>query len=61
MDILTFLVTLALIGFVLWVVVTYVPMPEPYKRVLVVLVVLLVVLWVVRMLAPGFLVFPRTP
>ena len=60
MDVLTLLITLAVIGFLLWIIVTYVPMPQPYQRVLVILVVLLVVLWFIRMIAPGFLVLPRT-
>ena len=59
MDILGILVTLAIVGFLLWIIVTYVPMPQPFQRVLIALIVLLVVIWVLRMLAPGFLVFPR--
>ena len=61
MDVLALLVSLAVIGFALWVIVTLVPMPEPYRRILVGLVVLIVLVWFLRMLSPGFLVFPRTP
>jgi len=57
MDLLTLIVTLVVIGFVLWVLVTYVPMPPLYKQVLIVIVVLLVVLWLVR--ATGLFVSPR--
>lgn len=32
----------------MWLVITYVPMPEPFKKALVVLVVLLLLLWIVR-------------
>jgi hypothetical protein len=49
MDILTLIVTLVVIGFVLWLLTTYVPMPEPYKRALIVIVVLLVIIWAVRL------------
>jgi hypothetical protein len=49
MDILTFIVVLVVIGFVLWLLTTYVPMPEPYKRAVIVIVVLLIVIWAVRL------------
>jgi hypothetical protein len=48
MILISLIVTLALIGFVLWLVVTYIPMPEPYKRALVVIVVLVIVLYLAR-------------
>jgi hypothetical protein len=50
MDVLTLIVTLVVIGFVLWLLTTYVPMPGAYKQVLVGIVILLVVLWLVRIL-----------
>jgi hypothetical protein len=50
MDLITLIVTLVVVGFVLWLLTTYVPMPEPYKRALIVIVVLLIVLWLVRAL-----------
>jgi hypothetical protein len=49
MDILTFIVVLVVVGFVLWLLTTYVPMPEPYKRAVIVIVVLLIVIWAVRL------------
>ena len=53
MDLLMLIVVLAVIGFALWLVVTYVPMPTPFKQGLVVLVVLLLVVWLVRLLLGG--------
>ena len=53
LGIVTLLVILAVIGFVLWCIVTYVPMPEPFKRALVVIAVLALLLWVVRMFVVG--------
>lgn len=50
MDLITLIVVLAFVGFVTWILVTYVPMPPPFKQVLVGIVILLVVLWVVRIL-----------
>ena len=44
------ILSLALVGFLLWLIVTYVPMPEPYRRLVVVVVVVLIVLWLLRLL-----------
>lgn len=44
------ILTLALVGFVLWLVITYIPMPDPYKKVLVVVVVILLVIYLFRVL-----------
>jgi ABC-type branched-subunit amino acid transport system permease subunit len=50
MDILTLIVTLVVIGFVTWLLTTYVPMPPAYKQVLLGIVILLVVIWLLRIL-----------
>lgn len=39
------LVVLVVVGFVLWLILTYVPMPEPFKKVIVAVVVLFLALW----------------
>jgi hypothetical protein len=39
---------LAVIGFILYLIVTYIPMPPPIKQVIIVLVVILVILWLCR-------------
>jgi hypothetical protein len=57
MDLITLIVTLVVIGFVLWILVTYVPMPDPYRKVLIAIVILLVVLWLLRV--TGLFVSPR--
>ena len=44
------ILSLALIGFLLWLIVTYVPMPEPYRRLVIVVVVILIVVWLLRLL-----------
>jgi hypothetical protein len=59
MDLLSLLFTLAVVGFLLWIIVTYVPMPDAYRRAVIVLVVLLLVIWFVRIVAPGLFVVPR--
>ena len=48
--ILTFIVILAVIGLVLWFVVTYIPMPELYRRIVIAVVSLLVLVWGIRWL-----------
>lgn len=43
------ILTLAVIGFVTWLIVTYIPMPDLFKKLIVVVVVILVVLYLLRM------------
>ena len=50
MDIITFIIVLALVGLLLWLVVTYVPMPQPYRTAVIVLVVILIIVWALRVL-----------
>jgi len=57
-DLISLVLTLALVGFVLWLVVTYVPMPEPYRKAVIVLVVIVLVVWLIRALGIGGLVVP---
>lgn len=53
MDLLTLVIVLALVGFIVWLVVTYIPMPPPFKQVIIVIVVIVLVLWLVRALVGG--------
>ena len=53
MDLLSLIVTFAVIGFYLYLVLTYIPMPDPMKQALIVLVVLVLVVWVARTLLGG--------
>lgn len=48
MSVLNLLVTLAVVGFLLWLVNTYLPMDRKIKNILNVVVVILVVLWILR-------------
>ncbi len=45
----TLILTIALLGFLVWLVITYIPMPEIFKKAIVVLVVILIVLYLVRL------------
>ena len=42
--------SLALLGFLVWVLITYVPMPELIKRLILLVVVVVVVLWLLGLL-----------
>ena len=53
MDILNVLVLLVVVGVVLWLVQTYIPMPPAIKTVITVVVVLLVCVWLLRLVGIG--------
>ena len=48
MSLISLIVSLAVVGFLLWLVLTYIPMPEPFKMVILVIVVLVLVLWLLQ-------------
>jgi hypothetical protein len=48
MSLISVIVAIVVIGFLLWLVETYVPMPVPIKRVLEAVVVLVLVLWLLQ-------------
>ena len=41
------LLILALIGFIVYLVITYIPMPEPFKQVIIVACVILIILYLI--------------
>lgn len=45
--------TLALVGFLLWLVLTYVPMPDPFKKAIIAIVVVVLVLYLLRLFGIG--------
>jgi len=54
MPIIQILVVLAVIGFLLWLVNTYVPMAPPIKKIINVVVIVLLVLWLLGIFFPGW-------
>ena len=54
------ILTLALVGFILWAVINYIPMPQPFRTGIVVLVVVLVVIYLVQLFGLD-LPLPRRP
>ena len=45
MGLIQIVIVLAVVGFLLWLVMTYIPMPDPFKKIIMVVVVIFVVLW----------------
>lgn len=52
-QILTLVVVLAVFGFAVYLVITYIPMPKPVQQAIIVIVVLLLLLWLARALLTG--------
>lgn len=48
MDLISLIIVLAVVGFVLWLVITYIPMPQPVKTVIIAIAVLILVIWLLR-------------
>jgi hypothetical protein len=58
LELVTLIVVLAILGFCVWLVVTYVPMPDPFRKAIIVIVVLVLLLWIVRALVTGGALLP---
>lgn len=50
-SILRVILLIALIGFVVYLIITYIPMPEIFKQVLMVAVAVLLILWIISLVA----------
>lgn len=55
---LSLIITLALIGFVTYLITTYIPMPQIFKTGILVIVALFVILWLIRILGISDLPVP---
>ena len=40
--------TIALVGLVVWLITTYIPMPAPFKNIIIAIVVILLILWLIQ-------------
>ncbi len=49
MDLIQLILILAVLGFIAWLVITYVPMPQPIKTVVIVIMVIVLVLFLLRL------------
>jgi uncharacterized membrane protein len=52
-QLLTLLIVVAILGFAIWVVITYIPMPQPMKTAIVVFAILIMLLWFVQYVLGG--------
>jgi hypothetical protein len=50
MSLITLIIVLAVVGFAVWLLTTYVPMPRPIRLAIIAIVVLVLVVWVLRAL-----------
>ncbi len=53
MDLISIIVVLVVVGVILWLVQTYIPMPAPIKTVITVVVVLFLCIWLLRLFGIG--------
>jgi predicted membrane channel-forming protein YqfA (hemolysin III family) len=53
------ILTLAVLGFVVWLIQTYVPMPAPFKTVIYVVVALVLILYLLSVFGIGDIPLPR--
>ena len=59
MGLIELLVVLAVIGFLSWLLITYVPMPQPIRMAMIVVATLVVILLVLRAFGIGDIPLPR--
>jgi len=52
MPIIQVIVIIAVIGFLMWAINTYLPMADPYKKILNILVIILVAFWIISLILP---------
>ena len=53
MDLIMLVLVIALVGFAIWAITTYIPMPPIFKTAIVVLTVIVLVLWLLKRLGAG--------
>lgn len=50
MPLISLILMLAIVGFLLWLIITYIPMPDPFKKVIIVIVVIVLVVYLLQLL-----------
>ena len=50
MPLLNLILVLAVFGFIVWLVVNYIPMPEPFHKVIIAVVSIVLILWLLQTL-----------
>ena len=56
---LSLILTLALVGFIVYLITTYIPMPQIFKTGILVVVAILVIIWLMQVLGVGDLPVPH--
>lgn len=54
MAIISILITLIVVGVLLWLIETYIPMDDGIRKIIRAVVIILVVLWLLNLFMPGF-------
>jgi len=49
MNLISLILLLAVIGFILWLITTYIPMPEPFKKVIIVVIVIVLIIYMLQL------------
>ncbi len=58
-DLISIIITVAVLCLVWWLVTTYIPMPEPIRRVVTVICVLVLIVWLLQFAGLGRVVWTR--
>ncbi len=53
------ILVLALVGFLVYMIITYIPMPQPFKTAIIVIVVVMLILYVMRVLGIADVPVPK--
>ena len=53
MGLIELILILAVVGFILWLITSYIPMPAPFKTVIIVIVVIVLCIWLLRIAGIG--------
>lgn len=53
MDLISIIITLAVFGFIAWLILTYIPMPQPIKQIVVVIMVIVLILFLLQLIGIG--------
>lgn len=56
---LSIILGLALVGFIVWLIVTYIPMPAPFQTIIIAFVAICLIIWLLGAVGVGGLSVPR--
>ncbi len=61
MGLIELVILLAIVGFLVWLVINYIPMPDAFKKTIIVIVIVVLVLYLLRLFGVGDIPIGRTP